>query len=77
MKNQPNIDLQTTTSIEGSEGNVIFNQGFIIRKVSKFISGTEEDAYIPIPIFYDVNTHKILLNTLPPELREEYKNISI
>jgi hypothetical protein len=77
MQKQPNIDLKNTQPILGFEGGNIFNQGFIIRKVSKFIAGTEEDSFIPIPVFYDVETKRILLDTLPPELRDEYKNISI
>ena len=73
----PNIDFATTTSIEGSEGGKLFGQAYIIRKVSKFAIGTSEDAIIPIPVFYDLDTKKILTESLPPELREEYKDIAI
>jgi len=44
----------------------------ILRKISKFITGTSEDAVIPIPVFYDPETNEILGDTLPRELREEY-----
>jgi hypothetical protein len=30
---------------------------------------------MPIPVFYDEGTGKILKDTLPPELREEYDTI--
>jgi len=73
---QPNIDLKVTTSVETPEGNVIFQQGFIIRKVSKFVLTSDEDGYLPIPVFFDAKTNKILLNTLPEEIREEYKEYS-
>jgi len=70
--NMPNIDLAKTTSIEPTSGKV-WQQGVILRKVSKFVTGTHEDALIPIPVFYDPSTGEICLDTLPKELREEYK----
>ena len=72
-----NIDFKNTTAIEGFDGGHLFGQAFILRKVSKFVTGTGEDGVIPIPIFYDVQTGKLLLNTLPKELREEYENVSV
>jgi len=69
-----NIDLKNTTSIETPEGNKIFQQGVILRKISKFVVGAEEDAVMPIPVFFDPQTGKILESTIPLELREEYKN---
>jgi hypothetical protein len=79
MKQQPelNIDFSTTTSIEGHNGGKLFGQAFIIRKISKFVIGADEDALIPIPVFYDLESKKILPDSLPKELREEYKDISI
>lgn len=67
-----NVDLKNTTSVETPEGNKIFQQGVIIRKVSKFVVGANEDAVMPIPVFFDPQTGKILKDTLPVELREEY-----
>ena len=65
-----NIDLKNTESVEHKNGKV-WAQGFIIRKVSKFVAGTAEDAYMPIPVFYDPETGEVLQSTLPPELRDE------
>ena len=70
----PNIDLKTTTSIETPEGGVIFQQGILLREVSKFIVGSEENAVMPIPVFYDPISMKIVESTIPVELREEYKD---
>jgi hypothetical protein len=53
----------------------VFAEGVIIRKVSKFVAGTAEDAIIPIPVMYDAKTGKILVELLPKELRDEYANI--
>jgi len=72
-----NIDLKNTTSVETSNGGVVFQQGVIIRKVSKFVVGAEEDAVMPIPVFFDPSSGKILADTLPPDLREEYKDFII
>ena len=69
-----NIDLKSTQAIETPEGNKVFSQGVLLRKISKFVVGAEEDAVMPIPVFYDPQTGKILESTIPVELREEYKN---
>lgn len=74
---QLNIDLKNTTGIQNSEGGSVFQQGLILRKISKFIAGTPEDAILPIPVFYDPHTFKIFSEALPKELREELKDESI
>ena len=72
---QPQIDLAQTTSVPNDSGGQLFEQGFVLRKVSRFITGGNEDAVLPIPVFYDGATGKILKDTLPPELRDEYDTI--
>ena len=49
---QSPVKLEDTTPFTTPEGNKIFQQGVLIRSVSKFIAGTDEDAVIPIPIFF-------------------------
>ena len=72
------VDITNTTKVESPEGNVVFNEGFILRKVSKFVTGQSEDGVIPIPVFYDVQTGKVLMETLPKDLREEYEeNVTV
>lgn len=68
---QLNIDLKSTTGIKNSEGSSLFQSGVILRKISKFIAGTDNDAIMPIPVFFDPTNNKILGEGLPPELREE------
>ena len=70
-----NVDINASTPITSPEGNHIFAEGVILRKVSKFVAGTAEDAIIPIPVMYDVVTGKVLVELLPKELRDEYANI--
>jgi len=48
-----------------------------VRKISKFLIGAEEDSLIPIPVFYDMESKKILPDSLPPDLRDEYKDITL
>ena len=67
----PPIDLKNTTGIKNSKGGSIFQQGVILRTVSKFITGTDEDALLPIPVFFDPKTNKILKGSVPKDLREE------
>ena len=69
-----NVDLKSTTAIEGQNGNQIFQQGVLLRKVSKFVVGAEEDAVMPIPVFFCPDSKKLVGLTLPPEIREEYKD---
>ena len=72
-----NIDFKNTTPVEGFDGGQLFGQAFVMRKVSKFVTGGTEDALLPIPVFYDMETKKIVLDSIPKELRDEYKDISI
>ena len=69
---QVNIDLKNTTPVISEDGNQIFAEGVILRKVSKFVSGTAEDGIMPIPVFYDVVTGKVVTETLPREIRDEF-----
>ena len=73
QQQRPNIDLKNTTPLNTPEGSPIWQQGVILRRVSKFVVGAEEDAVMPIPVFYDPASNKILKSTMPQELREEYE----
>ena len=70
----PPIDLKNTTEVKNSEGDILFQQGVVLRTVSKFVLGTEDDALIPIPVFYDPTTKKILKASVPKDLRDEFKD---
>jgi uncharacterized Zn finger protein len=47
-----NIDLTKTQEVvcEKCEGKV-FTEGLMLRKASKFLAGTAQDALIPLPVF--------------------------
>ncbi len=78
MENQKqmklNIDLKSAETIYSPNGNCIFAEGVILKKISKFVSGTSEDAIVPIPVFYDIESGNILTELLPKELREEFES---
>ena len=60
--------------MKNSEGGSLFISGIILRKISKFVAGTENDAIMPIPVFFDPTNNKILEDSVPTDLREEYKD---
>ena len=66
---QMNLDLSKTTPILTPSGGKIWAQGYILRKVSKFITGASDDNILPIPVFYDPLTGEILKEGLPAELK--------
>lgn len=77
MQPQMNLDLSKTTPILTPSGDKIWAQGYILRKVSKFVTGTSDDNILPIQVFYDPQTGEILKEGLPAELKfmvEENEN---
>ena len=72
QKMQMNIDIKQSTPITDADGNQIFYEATVLRKMSKFLTGTTEDAVIPIPVFVN-KEGKILTDLLPRDLREEYE----
>ena len=74
---QLNIDLKDTTAIITPDGVQVFQHGVLLRKVSKFVAGTQEDAVMPIPVFFEPGTGKLVESTIPLDLREELKDICI
>ena len=79
MANQPqqpqlNVDLKTTEGMKNAEGGSIFKSGVILRKISKFVAGTDSDAIMPISVFDDPTNNKILGEGIPVELRDELKD---
>jgi len=77
MDQQPpklNIDLKNTEKVVTPDGNYVVAEGIILRKASRFAVGTEQDALIPIPVFYDVKTGRILKETLPGDIKDDYED---
>jgi len=67
-----NVDIKQSTPIIDNDGNQIFYEATVLRKISKFLTGTSDDAIIPLQIFVNKDG-KILTELIPKELREEYE----
>ena len=72
-----NIDIKNTQPVMSEDGNQVFAEGVILRKVSRFVTGTQEDGIIPVPCFYDVKTGKVLVDLLPKDLKEMFQDDNI
>lgn len=47
-----NIDLNKTQEVSCEKcGGLVFQEGLMLRKASKFLTGTTQDALIPLPVF--------------------------
>jgi len=68
-KPQISVDLKKTTPVLTPSGKKIWQSGYLLRKVSKFITGTDEDNIMPIQVFFDPESGLILKEGLPDELR--------
>jgi len=67
---QLNISLDKTTSLLCEAcGSTVFQEGVILRKASKFLTGTTQDGIIPIPTFYCVKCGHVNEEFLPADLR--------
>jgi hypothetical protein len=67
-----NISLDKTTEVKcnNCEHNV-FTEGTLLRKASRFLTGTTQDALIPIPLFYCVKCGMVNKEFLPVQLQEK------
>jgi len=67
-----NFSLDKTTAVVCEEcGNDAFQEGFLIRKASKFLTGTTQDAIIPVPTFVCTKCGHTNKDFLPIELKSE------
>jgi hypothetical protein len=71
-----NITLDKTTAVicSGCEGEV-FTDSVMLRKASRFITGTAQDALIPIQVFSCVKCGHVNEEFLPSQLRNNAENI--
>ena len=73
-----NITLDKTTSVVCDEcGSETFQEVVLLRKASRFVTGTSQDALIPIPAFACVKCGHVNEDLLPPQLRNNEDTKSI
>ena len=70
---QPQIDLKSTTGVKCKCGGQVFNEGLILRRVSKFLSAQPKDSLLPIPLFYCVKCATPLEGMIPMEIKQDYE----
>ena len=67
-----NITLDKTTgAICEKCGNEVFIEGVMVRKASRFITGTSQDAIIPIPVFACSKCGYVNEEFIPLQLRKQ------
>ena len=76
QQRQMQVDLTTTTAVKNSKGTSVFKSAVILRKISKYVAGTDADAIMPIPVFIDPYNDKIVADGLPMELRADPSSFS-
>ena len=67
-----NITLDKTVPVTCDEcGSDIFHEVLHIRKASKFIIGSAQDALIPIPTFACAKCNHVNVDLIAPDMKKE------
>ena len=67
-----NITLDKTTGMSCDKcNNEVFIEGVMLRKASRFITGTAQDAMIPIPVFACSKCGHVNEEFIPLQLRNK------
>ena len=67
----PHVDLSKTTPLETWSGHPVWLSGFILREMISQ-DPSESGNVIPVQVFFDPVSGKILDNLLPPSIQHEY-----
>jgi uncharacterized Zn finger protein len=75
---QLNIDLGQTTAMTCDKcGGEAFQEVLLLRKASRFVTGTPQDAIIPIPVFACTGCRHINESFLPAQLKDNNNDVEI
>ena len=67
-----NITLDKTTPVQCENcGNETFKDAVMLRKASRFVTGTAQDALIPIQVFTCTSCNHVNDEFLPSQLRKQ------
>lgn len=66
---QMNFDISKTTPLLTPSGGKIWHSGFVLRKASRFLTGGDSDAVIPLQVFYDPETMEINMEGIPETMK--------
>ena len=68
---QPKINLKDTQPVVCEKcGKQVFTEGVILRKASRFVTGTPQDALVPIPVFACSACGHVNSDFIPSQLKE-------
>lgn len=74
MEQQLTVSLSQTSGIICAKCKFqFFEEGLILRKVSRFITGASADSVMPVPVLMCKNCGTVCNDTLAPELQEMFK----
>lgn len=67
MEQQPqlNVDLTKTQPILTPSGGKVWQAGFLLRKVNRFLTGGDKDMLVPVQVFFDPESGEICKEGLP------------
>lgn len=69
---QQGVTLKQTTEVVCDEcKSVTFNESFMLRKVSRILTGQPKDTYVPIPLFTCTSCGHVNEEFYPAELKLE------
>jgi uncharacterized Zn finger protein len=67
-----NIGLDKTSSVSCDKCNgQVFQEGVLLRKASRLLTGTAQDALIPIQVFACMNCGNVNEEFLPLQMRQQ------
>jgi uncharacterized Zn finger protein len=76
QQQQLNITLDKTSPVVCDAcQNEAFQEVVLLRKASRFVTGTAQDALIPIPAFACTKCGHINEDLLPPQLRDQNNDV--
>lgn len=65
-----NVQLDKTLPVICEEcGNQTFQEGLMLRKISKFLTATAKDSLLPIPTFVCMKCGHVNAEFIPPQLQ--------
>jgi predicted nucleic acid-binding Zn ribbon protein len=63
-----NVALKDTTAITCEEcQSEVFKEGVLLRKISRFVTGTAQDALMPIPVFACIKCGHVNAEFMPKD----------
>lgn len=70
------LDMSQTTGISCKCGNQVFTHGFLLRKISKFVSPQGKEGIIPFPVFMCTSCGNMPDGMVPKFIKDEAEQLS-